>query len=213
MKDRRPTRLDLARWLVCRDNPLTARVFVNRLWKLMFGQGIVHSLGRFRLARVAADASRTARLAGGRVHRQRLGRQAHAEADGHIANATGNRRSHQGAAQRDPTNVWLARQSRFRLDAELVRDNALAVSGLLSPKIGGPSVKPYQPAGYWAYLNFPKREWANDKGERPVSPRPVHLLVADLPATEPGRVRRPDARGMHRRTDALQHAAAGAGAA
>ena len=53
----------------------------------------------------------------------------------------------------------------MRLDAELIRDNALAVSGLLSPKIGGPSVKPYQPAGYWAYLNFPTREWANDQGE------------------------------------------------
>ena len=50
------------------------------------------------------------------------------------------------------------RGPRFRLDAEMVRDNALAVSGLLSPKIGGPSVKPYQPAGYWSYLNFPKRE-------------------------------------------------------
>ena len=67
--------------------------------------------------------------------------------------------------QLDPDNRWLARQGRFRLDAELVRDNALAVSGLLSPKIGGPSVKPYQPAGYWAYLNFPTREWKNDRGE------------------------------------------------
>jgi hypothetical protein len=47
----------------------------------------------------------------------------------------------------------------------MIRDNALAVSGLLVPKIGGPSVKPYQPAGYWQYLNFPKREWENDKGE------------------------------------------------
>jgi hypothetical protein len=47
----------------------------------------------------------------------------------------------------------------------MVHDNALAVSGLLSPKIGGPSVKPYQPAGYWSYLNFPKREWMNDKGD------------------------------------------------
>lgn len=67
--------------------------------------------------------------------------------------------------QADPENRWLARQGRFRLDAEFVRDNALAISGLLSPKIGGPSVKPYQPAGYWAYLNFPIREWTNDKGE------------------------------------------------
>ena len=66
---------------------------------------------------------------------------------------------------RDPGNRWLARQNRFRLDAELVRDNALAVSGLLCDKIGGPSVKPYQPPGYWVFLNFPKRDWTADKGE------------------------------------------------
>jgi hypothetical protein len=67
--------------------------------------------------------------------------------------------------QRDPYNVLLARQARFRLDAEMVRDNALSVSGLLNEKIGGPSVKPYQPAGYWAMLNFPKRDWVADHGE------------------------------------------------
>ncbi len=66
---------------------------------------------------------------------------------------------------RDPDNRLLARQSRFRLDAELVRDNALSISGLLSPKIGGPSVKPYQPAGYWENLNFPTREYVADSGE------------------------------------------------
>ncbi len=58
----------------------------------------------------------------------------------------------------DPYNRMLARQSRFRLEAELVRDNALSISGLLVNKQGGPSVKPYQPAGYWAHLNFPKRK-------------------------------------------------------
>jgi len=66
---------------------------------------------------------------------------------------------------RDPGNRWLARQNRIRLDAELVRDNALAVAGSLSDKIGGPSVKPYQPPGYWVFLNFPKRDWVADKGE------------------------------------------------
>jgi len=71
----------------------------------------------------------------------------------------------QEALAKDATNELFSRQSRFRLDAELIRDNALAVSGLLVTKIGGPSVKPYQPAGYWQYLNFPKREWENDKGE------------------------------------------------
>src|SRR5207248_4843614 len=67
--------------------------------------------------------------------------------------------------QRDPYNQFFARQTRVRLDAETIRDSALAISGLLSAKVGGASVKPYQPAGYWRYLNFPTREWANDKGE------------------------------------------------
>jgi hypothetical protein len=67
--------------------------------------------------------------------------------------------------ERDPFNRYYARQSRFRLDAELVRDNALAVSGLLVRKLGGGSVKPYQPAGYWDYLNFPARTYPNDQGE------------------------------------------------
>src|SRR6185295_6130981 len=61
--------------------------------------------------------------------------------------------------ERDPYNLFIARQGRFRMDAEMVRDSALSVSDMLSGQMGGPSVKPYQPAGYWAYLNFPKREW------------------------------------------------------
>jgi hypothetical protein len=73
--------------------------------------------------------------------------------------------SSQAMRERDPYNRLLARQARFRLDAEMVRDNALSVSGLLVNKLGGRSVKPYQPAGYWAYLNFPTREWQNGQGE------------------------------------------------
>jgi hypothetical protein len=63
---------------------------------------------------------------------------------------------------RDPANRDLTRQGRFRLEAELIRDNALAISGLLVRQIGGPSVKPYQPAGYWENLNFPPREYVAD---------------------------------------------------
>jgi hypothetical protein len=65
----------------------------------------------------------------------------------------------------DPYNRELARQSPYRLDAELVRDNALAIAGLLTPQIGGPSVKPYQPDRYWENLNFPVREYMADKGD------------------------------------------------
>ncbi len=69
-------------------------------------------------------------------------------------------------SERDPGNQWLARQNRFRLDAEVVRETALSIGGLLSSHIGGPSVKPAQPAGYWSFLNFPVREWHKDSGER-----------------------------------------------
>ena len=67
--------------------------------------------------------------------------------------------------ERDPDNRLLARQSRFRVDAEVVRDIALSVSGLLVEKFGGPSAKPYQPDGYLATLNFPKREYAASRGD------------------------------------------------
>jgi hypothetical protein len=161
----RATRLDLARWLVARDNPLTARVFVNRLWKLTFGQGIVKSVDDFGtqgsfpthpelldwLAVEFMDSGWNVK------HMLRL----MVLSNTYRQSSTAPRQ----VRERDPGNAWLARQGRFRLDAEMVHDNALAVSGLLVHKVGGPSVKPYQPAGYWSYMNFPKREWESDKGE------------------------------------------------
>jgi mono/diheme cytochrome c family protein len=165
IKDRRPNRLDLARWLVDRKNPLAARVFVNRLWMLMFGQGIVKTTEDFGSQGAAPShpelldwlASEFVASGWDIKHLLKL----------IVMSATYRQSSIATEQQRqlDPDNRWLARQGRFRLDAELVRDNALAVSGLLSAKMGGPSVKPYQPAGYWAYLNFPTREWKNDRGE------------------------------------------------
>ncbi|MFO0879697.1 MAG: DUF1553 domain-containing protein [Gemmataceae bacterium] len=162
---KRPTRLDLARWLVSQDHPLTARVFVNRLWKLYFGQGLVTSMEDFGsqgtppshpelldwLAVEFRDSGWDVR------HLERL----------ILTSATYRQSSLVGETlrQRDPYNRLLARQGRFRLDAEIVRDNALAISGLLVRKVGGPSVKPYQPAGYWAYLNFPTRDYVEDRGE------------------------------------------------
>jgi hypothetical protein len=165
IKDRRPNRLDLARWLVDRRNPLVARVFVNRMWMLMFGQGIVKTSEDF--GSQGAEPSHpelldwlaTEFVASGWDVKHLLKLMATSATYQQSSSASEQQR------QLDPDNRWLARQGRFRLDAELIRDNALAISGLLSPKIGGPSVKPYQPAGYWAYLNFPTREWANDRGE------------------------------------------------
>jgi hypothetical protein len=161
-KKDRATRMDLAKWIVSPDNPLTARVFVNRLWKLAFGQGLVRNLDDFGtqgtppthpelldwLATEFAskwDVKATLKLMLiSNTYRQSS-----------IATKT--------AREQDPSNKWLARQNRFRLDAEFIRDNALAVSGLLNPQVGGPSVKPYQPAGFWALLNFPQRDWVADK--------------------------------------------------
>ncbi len=114
---------------------------------------------------------------------------------------------------RDPDNRWLARQSRFRLDAELIRDNALAISGLLVRKIGGPSVKPYQPDGYWENLNFPHAQLPGRQRREPISPRTLHLVATQLPASQPAGLRRADARGMRRRPDPVQHSPASLGVA
>jgi len=163
--DRPLSRLDLANWIVSPENPLTARVTVNRVWKLFFGAGLSRKLDDVgaqgdwpshpELLDWLANDFRdhnwdVKRLIKAIVMSESYRQSSHADA---VARET------------DPYNRWLGRQSRFRLDAELVRDNALAVSGLLVPTIGGRSVFPYQPPGYWAYLNFPTREWQNGSGE------------------------------------------------
>ena len=153
------TRLDLARWLVARDNPLTARAFVNRLWKQFFGNGLSNQpeeLGAQGeppthpelLDWLAAefmdsgwDVKQVVRLIVTSATYQQ--------------DATGRPELRDA----DPNNRWLARQNPRRLEAELVRDNALSIAGLLNPEIGGPSVFPYQPADYYANLQFPNREY------------------------------------------------------
>jgi len=161
---RAPTRLDLARWLTARENPLTARVLANRLFRLAFGQG---------LSRTVEDLGAQGEWP---THPELLDWLAVELRDGwdvkrlvrELVTSSAYRQSSRldaRLAERDPGNRLYARQSRFRLDAEMVRDNALAVAGLLSPRVGGESVHPYQPAGYWAYLNFPPREWDDSPGE------------------------------------------------
>ncbi|MBY0514262.1 MAG: DUF1553 domain-containing protein, partial [Gemmataceae bacterium] len=173
----RYTRLDLAKWTVAPDNPLTARVFVNRTWKLFFGYGISRSLeesgaqGQLPTHPELLDwlasefQSPTWRAAGRQApgawdvkHLVRL-----------LVTSSAYRQSSAetpAVRERDVANRLFARQSRWRLDAEFVRDNALAVSGLLVRDVGGPSVKPYQPPGYWSALNFPTREWQKDAGPK-----------------------------------------------
>jgi hypothetical protein len=198
---KRLTRLDLANWIVSPDNPLTSRVFVNRLWKLLFGQGLTRTLDD-----VGAQGDWP-------THAELLDWLA-VEFVQHdwdvkamvrllVTSGTYRQSSKPSARQKevDPYNHYLARQSRYRLDAEMVRDNALAVSGLLNSQIGGKSVFPYQPAGYWSALNFPPREWHNDGGDKLYRrgmythwqrsfPQPS-LLAFDAPSREECTVERP----------------------
>ena len=164
----RANRLDLANWLVdAKDGSglLTARVVVNRFWALCFGSGLAGRLDDF----------------GGQgeppVHPELLDRLAlEFVASGWDVKAmmkliVTSRTYQQSSVGRpelidlDPNNRLYARQSVFRLPAEMVRDNALAIAGLLVQEIGGPSVKPYQPEGYYRHLNFPERIYQQDNDD------------------------------------------------
>lgn len=161
----RATRLDLAKWLVHKDNPLVARVFVNRLWKLMYGHGLARNMEDFGMQGSYP------------THPELLDWLAIEFRDSgwnvqHLLKLMALSRTYQQSSvstvalrEQDPANDWLARQDRYRIDGEFIRDNALAISGLLTDKVGGPSVKPYQPAGHWQFLNFPTRSYVHDKGE------------------------------------------------
>ncbi|MDB5392171.1 MAG: hypothetical protein JWM11_7817, partial [Planctomycetaceae bacterium] len=163
--DKRQTRLDLAQWLVSSENPLVARVFVNRLWKITFGQGLVKSLEDFGAQ--GAWPTHPELLDWLAIDFVRTGWDVKRSIKQMVMSGTYQQSSivSEPVRQADPFNHYLARQGRFRLDAEMIRDHALATSGLLAQHLGGPSAKPYQPPGYWSYLNFPMREWQNDQGE------------------------------------------------
>lgn len=161
--DQKLTRLDLAEWLVSRENPLPARVTMNRLWKQFFGTGLSKVLDDFGAQgepppnQALLDWLACEFMDSGwdMKHMVRL-----------IVTSRTYKQSSAASPElrtRDPYNRELAAQSRWRLEAELVRDNALAVSGLLVSKIGGPSARPYQPEGYWENLNFPPRVYDPSK--------------------------------------------------
>lgn len=165
IEGRRATRLDLANWITSPENPLTSRAFVNRVWNLFFGKGISPDL---------ADLGGQGQPP---THPELLDWLAVEFRDGGwdikelvrtmvLSSAYRQTSIPSAEAQKgDPGNKWLTRQRRWRLEAEFVRDTALDLGGLLVKEIGGQSVKPYQPAGYWQHLNFPKREWEADSGD------------------------------------------------
>ncbi len=165
-KGPRGTRLDLARWLTRPGHPLTARVFVNRIWQLLFGAGLCRSSDDFGAqGEWPTHPELLDTLAVQFVEQgwdvKRLIRS--------LVTTAAYRQSSQETAvlrSRDPENRLFARQARLRLPAEMIRDQALAASGLLVERLGGPAARPYQPDGYYALLNFPKRTYTADRGEQ-----------------------------------------------
>jgi hypothetical protein len=162
------SRMDLANWLFRDDHPLTARVQANRLWQMLFGVGLVSTIGDFGaqgdwpshpklLDWLAAEFQQSG---WDQRHMLRL----------MVTSATYMQDSgwSDAKAEVDGGNRLLSRGPRFRLDAEVIRDSALAASGLLVDKIGGPSVKPYQPEGLWKAVGYTGSNTANfarDKGD------------------------------------------------
>jgi hypothetical protein len=160
-----PNRLSMARWLVDPQNPLTARVTVNRFWQQIFGTGLVKTSEDFGVQGERPShpelldwlASEYLRTGWDTKALLRL-----------LVTSTAYKQSSRvapGMAERDPENRFLARGPRFRLSSAMLRDQALAVSGLLVEKQGGPSVKPYQPGGVWEDATFGQIKYQQDHGE------------------------------------------------
>lgn len=161
-------RLALAEWLVSADNPLPARVVVNRFWAMLFGRGIVKtaedfgSQGEPPSHPKLLDWLALEFITSGWDVKHLLK---------YIVTSSTYRQSSAANAEKwraDPENRLLARGARFRLPAEMIRDNALYISGLLKEKIGGPSAKPYQPSGLWkemSYGNSSGKGYQQDHGD------------------------------------------------
>ena len=162
----RLTRLDLAKWLVAPENPLTARVFMNRLWKQFFGNAL--SAQTDDVGAQGEWPSHPELLDWLAVEFRESGWDVKHMVKMIVSSATYRQASSLRSELRDsdPQNRLLASQNPRRLDAEFVRDNALAVAGLLNLEMGGPPVHPYQPPGYYAQLQFPDRDYHAELDER-----------------------------------------------
>ncbi|QDU22391.1 PSD1 and planctomycete cytochrome C domain-containing protein [Urbifossiella limnaea] len=161
---KRQTRLDLAKWLVSRDNPLTARVTVNREWQKFFGRGLVETENDFGMQGalpthpelldwLAVQFMEPLGWSMKKLHRQIVLSATYRQASVVRPDLT----------QRDPRNLLLGRQSRLRLEAEVIRDAALSASGKLNTKVGGPGVYPPQPKEVFAFTQS-QRTWPESKG-------------------------------------------------
>ena len=186
-------RLAFARWLVDTNNPLTARVTMNRVWEQYFGVGLVETSQDFGTQGEAPSHPKLLDWLATEFMARHWDLKAMHKLI--VTSATYRQSSHASPElfQRDPYNRLLARGPRVRLEAELVRDQALAVSGLLSPKIGGPPVMPPQPAGIWQVV-YSGDKWETSPGEdryrrglytfwRRTSPYPT-MITFDAPSRE-----------------------------
>jgi hypothetical protein len=161
--DSEPTRLSLARWLVSKDNPLTARVTVNRWWAEIFGQGIVTTVEDFGIKGEPPSHPELLDFLAVRLMEQGWSMKDMLREI--FLSATYRQSAVVPTDNKDPLNVLLARGPRVRLDAEAIRDNALAVAGLLSHKTGGPSIRPPQPDGLWTKVGGAAYDYKVSAGE------------------------------------------------
>lgn len=149
----RPNRLTLANWLVRQDHPLTARVAVNRYWQMLFGRGLVSTPDDF--GSQGAYPTHPELLDWLAVEFRESGWDIKQLLKTMVMSSTYRQTSaaSRDLYERDPENRWLARAPRYRLSAEFLRDGALAISGQLDPRVGGPSVYPSQPHGLWREIS------------------------------------------------------------
>ena len=160
----RRSRLDLARWLFRDDHPLTARVRMNRIWMRLFRQGLVETENDWGLQGTLPTHPQLLDWLATEFMRQGWSTKQMLRTIALSATYRQASRRRLDAESIDPTNRWLWRQNRIRVEAEIVRDLGLAASGLLSDKIGGPSVFPPIPEGVYDYTQ-PDREWKVSSGE------------------------------------------------